>query len=347
MKALVTGSSGLLGQCLTQRLEDRGDQITAFDMVAADSPTGGGAFNFVRGDMRDRDALRDAAQGVDVIYHLAAGQRMKPQFSELGEREIYDMNLGGVANVIAVAEDLGTPKVVFISSSGIYGVPQTVPCTEQHPTVPLGAYGESKLEAEALCRQAIDRGLDMTVLRPMSLFGPRMSGVFVILFEWVRTGQIVFTLGSGKNRIQMVSAWDVSDACILAAQTKSEERFFNIGSAPETVPTVHDQVRALIEHADSPSRIIGIPAAVLRNAARALGTVNLSPIVPEHYLLADSVFLLDIDKAREHLGWEPKHSNVQLTNAAYDWYVANLETHRPKPHPVLRMLALASPSRRA
>ena len=252
--------------------------------------------------MRDVSALRDAARGVDVIYHLAAGQRMKPQFASLDEREIFDMNLAGVANVLQVAEELGTPKVVYISSSGIYGIPQTVPCTEDHPTEPLGAYGDSKLEAEELCRRAIDRGLDVTAMRPMSLFGPNMTGVFVILYEWIRTGRPVFTLGSGNNRVQMVSAWDVANACIMAAECNPYEHFFNLGSDPATVPTVRGQVEALARHAGTGSRVIPIPAAVLRNTARALHPLGLSPIVPEHYLLADSTFLLDIDRAKKRSG---------------------------------------------
>jgi len=343
MKSLVTGCSGLLGHCLTSLLTERGDQVVGFDMVPPADPSAG--YEFVEGDMRDLGKLRDAAHGVDVIYHLAAGQRMKPQFSGLGEEEIFDMNLAGVANAIAVAEELGTPKLVYTSSSGIYGLPQTVPCTESHPTVPLGAYGDSKLEAEELCRQAIDRGLDMMVLRPMSLFGPRMTGVFVILYEWVRTNQFVFTLGSGNNKVQMVSAWDVSDACMKCVEATTDEHFFNIGSDPATVPTVYEQVRALIEHAGSSSRVIRVPASVLRNAARVLDTVKLSPIVPEHYLLADSVFLLDIDRARTELGWEPKRSNVQLMCEAYDWYVDNLDQYTAKPHPVLRLLSALQPGR--
>ena len=338
MKALVTGSSGLLGHCLTEVLNKRNDQVIGFDMVAGENQ----GINFLQGDMRDAEAVKDAARNADVIYHLAAGQRMKPQFSGLGEEEIYDMNLGGVANVIKAADDLGTKKIVFISSSGIYGVPQTLPCTEQHPTLPLGAYGDSKIEAEHLCRQAIERGMDITVLRPMSLFGPRMTGVFAILYEWVRTNQFVFTLGSGKNRVQMVSAWDVSEACVCAAEANSDVRFFNIGSNPEEVPSVADQVRALITHAGSGSTVIPIPAGLLRTAARALDLIKMSPIVPEHYILADTNFVLDIDLARKHLGWQPKRNNVQLMTEAYDWYVENLDRVRAAPHPVLRLLSLFS-----
>ncbi len=335
MKALVTGSSGLLGQCQTKLLVDRGDTVTGFDMVAPTDATDG--IEVVCGDMREAGALRDAARGVDVIYHLAAGQRMKPQFAALDEQEIFDMNLRGVDNVLEVALELGIPKVVFVSSSGIYGIPQTVPCTEAHPTVPLGAYGESKLQAEALCVRAIDRGLDVTALRPMSLFGPNMTGVFVILFEWVRTGRPVFTLGSGKNRVQMVSAWDVADACIKAAECSPSEHFFNIGSDPDTVPTVRGQVEALAEHAGTGSRVVPVPAAVLRNTARLLHPLGMSPIVPEHYLLADSTFLLDIGRAKTALGWTPARTNVQLMCEAYDWYVEHGD-HDRRQHPALRAL---------
>lgn len=333
MKALVTGSSGLLGQVHTRLLVERGDNVTGFDMVAPAA----GSFRFVQGDMRDKAALLDAARGADVIYHLAAGQRMKPQFSSLSEREIFDMNLEGVANVLAVAEEIGTPKVVFVSSSGIYGIPKTMPCTEDHPTMPLGAYGDSKFEAEQLCRQALDRGVSVTTLRPMSMFGPNMTGVFAILFEWVRTGRPVFLLGDGSNRVQMVSAHDVATACIHAAERETEDRFFNIASDPATVPTVRQQVEALVRHAGSRSRVIPIPAMLLRNAARLLHFIGLSPIVPEHYLLAASNFILDIDRARRALEWQPIHTNDQITADAYDWYVAHGAAARPS-HPALRAL---------
>src|SRR5207247_425375 len=141
-------------------------------------------------------------------------------------------------------------KVVWISSSGIYGIPQTVPCSESHPTEPLGAYGRSKLEGERLCREALARGLDVTVLRPMSLFGAHMTGVFILLFEWVRTGRPVYLLGRGQNRVQMTAAVDVADAAI-ASTTRAEARgaFVNVGAEPALVPTVLEQVRALIAHA--------------------------------------------------------------------------------------------------
>ena len=293
--------------------------------------------------MRDAVRVEEAARGVDVIYHLAAAQRMKPQFSALKEKEIYEMNLQGVANVLIAAERTGVGKVVFVSSSGIYGVPRTLPCTEDHPTQPLGAYGYSKLEAEGLCRQAISRGLNVTVLRPMSIFGPGMTGVFAILFDWVYNDRPVYLLGRGKNRLQFVSAWDLGEACMQAARTpKSSGGFYNIGADPATVVTSYEQVRALIDHAGSSSTIIRVPNTLLRSAARGLHAIGLSPIVPEHYLLADANFVLDVSRAKADLEWQPRHSNVELMNAAYDWYAEHVETHRPKPHPILKLLDAAA-----
>jgi len=337
--ALVTGGSGVLGQCLVRLLVRRGTCARILDLVPppADDGEGAAAIEFVQGDMRDRTTVERACRGVEVVYHLAAGQRMKPQFRGMSEAEVYDMNVGAVANALAAARAARVRKLVFTSSSGVYGIPRTEPCSEDHLQRPLGAYGRSKIAGEALCREAVAAGLDVTILRPMSLFGPHMTGVFTILFEWVRRGRPVYLLGSGRNRVQMASAWDVAEACILAAETPAARgRTFNLGA--DDVPTVREQVEGLIAHAGTGSRVRPIPAALLRAGARILNRCGLSPIVPEHYLLADSTFVLDITRARTVLGWAPRFSNVQMTMDAYDWYCRSWPAHQPRAGAVLRLL---------
>ncbi len=332
---LVTGASGLLGGCLVERLRDD-VRLRLVDMVPPPDDRARG-HEFLTLDLRDAAAVARACRGVEVVHHLAAGQRMKPQFAAMSEQAIFDMNLDAVRHVLAGAREAGVRKVVHISSSGIYGIPTTMPVRESHPQRPLGAYGESKIAAETLCREAVERGQDVTVLRPMSLFGPWMTGVFLLLFEWVRLGKNVYLLGTGRNRVQMTSAWDVADACVLAAERpQSRGAVLNLGATE--VPTVRGQVEALIRHAGTRSRIIAIPAWVLRNAGRALNLVKLSPIVPEHYLLADSDFVLDVSEATAVLGWEPAYSNVRMTTEAYDWYCRNVERVRADPGIVLRAL---------
>lgn len=342
MASLVTGSSGLLGTCLLEKLAERSEEIHTLDLVPAPQRGAKGANRnrkFFAGDVCDEGVLSEAARGVDVIYHLAAAQRMKPQFKNWSEQEIFDRNLGGVKSVLSVAERLGIRKVVHISSSGVYGVPEQVPCDENGRTKPLGEYGESKLEAEQLCKDACDRGLDVTWFRPMTLFGPEMSGLFVMIYEWVREGRPVFLLGRGVNRVQATSAWDVADAAILAADCPAAKgRCFNLGAAPETVPTVAEMMQGLIDHAGTGSYLVRIPASLLRNAARVLDLVNLSPIVPEHYTLADANFILDIQAARDVLGWEPKYDNVRMICEAFDWHIAAGESVRPPTQPMLSLL---------
>src|SRR5438067_79943 len=278
-----------------------------------------------------------APRGVEVVYHLAAGQGMKPQLAAVSEVEIHAMNVAGTANVLAAARAEGVRKVVFVSSSGVYGVPTTVPVTEDHPERPLGAYGRSKIEAERLCLDWAGGGRDVTVLRPMSLFGPHMTGVFVLLFDWVQRGKNVYLLGRGQNRVQMVSAEDVAEACRLAAETPAARGLvLNLGA--DGVPTVRAQVEALIRHAGSRSRIVPVPAALVRNAARVLRPFGLSPIVPEHYLVADATFILDTTRARTVLGWTPRQDNVALTCAAYDWYAQHAHEAAPRRNAVLALL---------
>jgi nucleoside-diphosphate-sugar epimerase len=336
-RALVTGSSGLLGHCLVTQLRADGQPLRLFDVLPPPAEWASPDVDAVVADMRDAAKVRAAMRGVDVVYHLAAGQRMKPQFAAMSEDDIRTMNVGGVANVLAAAEAEGVRKIVVVSSSGVYGIPTSVPVTEDHPQRPLGAYGHSKIEAERLCLDAVARGADVTMVRPMSLFGPQMSGVFVLLYDWVHRGKRVYLLGHGRNRVQMVSAWDVADALRLAAVTPAARgAILNLGS--DDVPTVREQVEALIAHARSRSRVLAIPAALLRTAARVLDVVHLSPIVPEHYLLADATFVLDTTRAKTILGWQPRFDNVQLMVEAYDWYVAHAREAAPRRGPVLRLL---------
>ena len=344
MKCLVTGSSGLLGHCLVERLEDRGDALQLADIAEPEGDGHRGDHPLALRDISEPGALDDLAAGADVIYHLAAAQRMKPQF-QWSEERIYRSNLEAVRNVLGAAERCGVPKVVHVSSSGIYGVPRSVPVGEDHVQQPLGSYGESKIEAETLCAEALGRGLDVTALRPMTLFGPRMTGVFTILFEWVRRGKPVFLLGSGRNRVQGASSWDVADACIAATQSPNARgAMVNIAAEPDGVPTVKEWTEQLIAHAGGRSPVICIPAAVLRNTARVLGWLGASPIVPEHYKLADTDFVLDIRSAKDALGWTPKYDNARMLFQAYDWYVSLADEVRPPQHPVLRLLNGAMPS---
>ena len=122
---LVTGASGLLGGCLVERLRDD-VRLRLVDMVPPPDDRARG-HEFLTLDLRDAAAVARACRGVEVVHHLAAGQRMKPQFAAMSEQAIFDMNLDAVRHVLAGAREAGVRKVVHISSSGIYGIPTTMP----------------------------------------------------------------------------------------------------------------------------------------------------------------------------------------------------------------------------
>jgi len=111
MKVLVTGASGVLGHTLVPQLVEKGYDIRLFDMVptpeslhdAVRSVGREARIESITGDMRDKAALSEACHDVEVVHHLAAGQRMKPQFASLSEQDIFDMNLTGVQNVLDAA----------------------------------------------------------------------------------------------------------------------------------------------------------------------------------------------------------------------------------------------------
>ncbi|MFP6664950.1 MAG: NAD(P)-dependent oxidoreductase [Deltaproteobacteria bacterium] len=348
MKVLVTGSSGVLGNTLVPQLVSAGHEVRLFDLVEPPASLGErvratgreAKLEVVTGDMRDPAAMRAATADIEIVHHLAAGQRMKPQFADFSEEEIFEMNLSGVQNVLDAAKECRVRRVVFISSSAVYGLPETPLVDEDdHPKIPLGAYGDSKLAAEVLCGRAVQDGLDVAMLRPMSLFGDGMTGVFVLLFDWVRRNRRVYLLGKGANKVQMVAAEDVSRCAVLAADAADARGLIvNVGSPPDRVPSVRAQCEALIRYAGASSKIMAFPASLLRTAARALNVFGMSPIVPEHYKLADVDFVLDISRARERLGWEPQGDNIQITCDAYDWYLENWQRVAPKPNLPLRIL---------
>ena len=207
---LVTGGSGYFGEILAGGAVASGDRVRIFD-VNPPATTAAGV-EYVQGDVRDRDAVRAACDGVDVVLHNVA------QVPLARDRELFrSVNVVGTANLLVAARDAGVGKVVHTSSSAVFGIPDANPVTEETPCRPLEPYGRAKLEAEVLCREAVASGLDVTIIRPRTILGHGRLGIFGVLFEFVADGAPVYVLGPGDNRYQFVHAADLADACLRAA----------------------------------------------------------------------------------------------------------------------------------
>jgi nucleoside-diphosphate-sugar epimerase len=269
----------------------------------------------VRGDMRDAAKARELCAGADVLVHAAAALPIRGS-----KREIMSVNVEGTATLLDAARDAGVRRVVFISSTSVYGVPRTHPISEDFPLVGVGAYGESKIAAEGLVRAS---PLETVIVRPKTFLGPERLGVFEILFDWIREGRRIYVLGNGGNRYQLLAVEDLVDAIVRASQANVAGETFNVGATE--FGTVRSDLEALIAHAGTSSRLRPVPARPAELALRALELAKLSPLVEWHYKTASRDSYVDVSKAARLLGWTPAKSNVQTLVENYDWYVANRE----------------------
>ena len=314
---LVTGGSGYFGTILVDRALDRGDRVRILDVNPPAPRADGRDVDVVVADVRDRDAVRAACEGVDVVLHNVA------QVPLAKDRDLFEsVNVLGTANVLLAARDAAVAKVVSTSSSAIFGIPERNPVTEDTPPRPLEAYGRAKVEAEALCREAVAGGLDVTVVRPRTILGHGRLGIMAILFEFVAEGAPLYVLGSGENRYQFVHADDLADACLRAAD-RPGAAVYNIGATE--FGTMRSLLEALAAHAGTGSKVRSLPVAPARLAMKGLSLAGQAPFAPYHWLLYSESLWFDTTRAQSELGWAPTRSNEAALIESYEWFLAHRE----------------------
>jgi len=150
--------------------------VRNFDLTAADDELE--AVEFHQRDIRDAAAVRRACQGIDIIYHNVAQQPLSKD-PEL----MRTVNLDGTRNLLTAALECGVGKVIFTSSTAIFGIPSELPIRRSTRPTPCEPYGRTKVASEALCREFIARGLDVTMIRPRTILGHGRLGIFQMRFE--------------------------------------------------------------------------------------------------------------------------------------------------------------------
>lgn len=320
MRIAVTGGAGFLGYHLARQLGGAGHSVRLLDIVAPPEEDSETPPDFRECDVRDRDALVEAFADCDAVVHAAAALPLWKR------EEIYSTNIDGTENVLSVCRELGIDRVVHISSTAVYGVPDKHPLDEDDPMVGVGPYGETKIVAEEICdryRQSENGGLCVCIVRPKTFVGSGRLGVFQILYEWVEEGKRIPAIGDGRNRYQLLEVQDLVDSIYLGLTVDPERanQTFNIGA--ERFSTVREDMGALCEHAGTGARVIGTPARLVKLFLAIAEKLKISPLYKWVYGTADRDSFVSIERAKRELGWQPRYSNAEALIHSYDWYMAN------------------------
>lgn len=318
MRWLITGGAGFLGINLVRYLLARGDEVVSLDREPFDYPERSKITEH-RGDIRDRALVVRAAKGCDVVVHAAAAL---PLYTP---EEIHSIDIDGTRIVLEAAREAGCGRVVHVSSTAVYGVPDHHPLVEEDRMHGVGPYGIAKVEAEEVCLRAREQGQIVPIVRPKSFVGPERLGVFALMYEWAREGRDFPILGRGSNRYQLLDVEDLCEAIWLAGTLPAERAnaTFNIGAAEFT--TLRQDFQSVLDAAGHGGKIRSLPVAPALWALRVLEKAKLSPLYPWIYETVTEDSFVSIDKAQQQLGWKPKFSNRDALVRNYEWYCANAD----------------------
>ena len=177
-KCLVTGGAGFIGSHIVDALVAQGDQVRIFDNLSTGKlenlAQSKSKFEFIEGDLRDKETLRKAFEGVDCVFHVAALRAVLRSVDDPAETN--DVNVTGILNVLLAARDAGAKRVVFSSSSSVYGNTEKFPCQETDIPRPQSPYAASKIMGEYYCQIFTKLyGLETVSLRYFNVFGPRQN----------------------------------------------------------------------------------------------------------------------------------------------------------------------------
>ncbi len=304
MKALVTGANGFTGSHLVKALQERGNTVVGLvrqsSNLARLSDT---QVRLVYGDITDRNALREAMQGVDTVFHTAA----YVEFGLVNEREMERANVDGTQAVLEIAKEAAVSKMVYCSTIGVYGDTQGKAIDETFSRTQKdfsSAYDRTKYQAQKLVDKFAADNLPVVSVMPVGILGaddPHFGPVFKLFLKgWLK-------LWLGGDRITgVVHVDELVNAMILAAERgKSGEHY--IISAGE-LPT--REMFEIISQETGINVPVEVPQPIVRFVANLLDPIGKlldwnPPIGRErvHYVY-DRCVRVDASKAKQELGWE-------------------------------------------
>ena len=316
-KYFITGGAGFLGINLTRYLLEKGDTVVSYDFSKEyDYPEKDDKrVTVISGDIRDFEFMKKSMEGCDIVVHTAAAL---PLYKE---EDIISTDIDGSRNVLLAAKANGIKRVIQISSTAVYGIPDHHPLLETDKLDGVGPYGIAKIEAEKTCAEFRKEGMVVPIIRPKSFIGPERLGVFVLLYDWAQDGRGFPMIGSGNNRYQLLDVYDLCAAIYLCATLPDDvvNDTFNIGA--EEFTTMREDYQAVLDRAGFGKKIKGFPKKPVIWSLRFLEALHLSPLYKWVYETAGEESFVSIEKAKKQLGWKPIYSNKQALIRNYEWYI--------------------------
>jgi nucleoside-diphosphate-sugar epimerase len=255
-RVLVTGGAGFIGSNLARALLDRGDEVRVLDNFSTGNRANleGLDVEIVEGELRSYERVHNAVRGVDVVYHLGAlGSVPRSVQDPLTSSAV---NIEGTLNVLLAARDEGIRRVVFSSSTSVYGSTRELPTSEDSPPDPISPYGVAKLAAERYCISfsRVYESFESVVLRYFNVFGPRQSpfsqyaAVVPRFVVAIAAGEEIEIHGDGEQSRDFTYVGNVVDATIRAgeAQGASGEIFKVAAGSPASVNRIADTIGEIL-----------------------------------------------------------------------------------------------------
>jgi len=287
MKILVTGGAGFIGSHIAEYLVRRGDDVTVLDNLITGSKENltkiSDKINFVNGDIRDHKLLEKLVSDTTGVFHEAALASVQQSFSM--KDEYIDVNVAGTENIFKLAKEYGF-KIVYASSSSVYGNPKKIPVKEDDERKPINPYAKTKLDGEDLAKKYSEIGVKVIGLRYFNVFGKRQSkeyaGVIKLFLQRIQQKKSPKINGDGLQTRDFVHIDDVVKANVLAMDSDINHRFLNVGS--------------------------GLPTSVLdlANLIIEISGLSLEPIHGPELSGDVKATQSDIELIRKLLNWEPK-----------------------------------------
>ena len=287
MKILVTGGAGFIGSHIAEYLVRRGDDVTVLDNLITGSKENltkiSDKINFVNGDIRDHKLLEKLVSDTTGVFHEAALASVQQSFSM--KDEYIDVNVTGTENIFKLAKEYGF-KIVYASSSSVYGNPKKIPVKEDDERKPINPYAKTKLDGEDLAKKYSEIGVKVIGLRYFNVFGKRQSkeyaGVIKLFLQRIQQKKSPKINGDGLQTRDFVHIDDVVKANVLAMDSDINHRFLNVGS--------------------------GLPTSVLdlANLIIEISGLSLEPIHGPELSGDVKATQSDIKLIRKLLNWEPK-----------------------------------------